>query len=181
MMVRNAVRVIVLTVFKLSDEAVNELLGEVPFCSYFAHLACFLRDKVLDVDQSYQTKGKCTFDSLNHCVEEMQDLMEFLQEIFECDNSTVSDMLTNSLLFYCYYPVILGSLASETKPIISISTAQFILIRSFSVFKYQPLVNSVVGALLLDRVPRSVLTAIDKYPDRDPSTYKFKWRLRQPS
>jgi len=177
MMVRNAVRVIALTIFKLNEEAVNLALGDLPFSSYFAHLACHLRDKVLDLDQSYQ--GRNGLDLVTAAAEELQDLLEYLQEVFDCDNQLVGDLLTNALLFYCYFPVVLGSLAAETKPIISISTAQFVLMRSFAIFRYQPLVNSIVGALLLDRVPECFLTAIDKYPDRDPATYTFRWRLKQ--
>jgi hypothetical protein len=52
-MVRNAIRIIVLTIFKLNDEGINKLLCDLPFCSYFAHLACFFRDKLLDLDRSY--------------------------------------------------------------------------------------------------------------------------------
>ena len=58
MMVRNAVRIIALTIFKLNDELVNKLVSDLPFCSYFANLACYFRDKVLDLDQSYNTSAK---------------------------------------------------------------------------------------------------------------------------
>lgn len=176
MMVRNAVRVIALTVFKLNDEAANEALGDLPVGGYFAQLACHLRDKVLDVDQSQQGRH----GQVGPAAEELQDLLEYLQEVFECGNRPAAELLANALLFYCYFPVVLGSLAAETKPIISISTAQFVLIRTFHVCRFQPLVNSIVAALLLDRVPPAFLEAVDKYPDRDPATYSFKWRLRQP-
>jgi hypothetical protein len=50
MMVRNAIRIIVLNIFKINDERVNQLLGELPYCSYFINLALLFRDKVLDLD-----------------------------------------------------------------------------------------------------------------------------------
>lgn len=53
MMVRNAIRIITLTVFKLNDELVNKALCDIPHASYFVHLSCQLRDKMLDLDQSY--------------------------------------------------------------------------------------------------------------------------------
>lgn len=53
MMVRNAIRIIALTVFKLNEDSINNLLSDMPFCSYFANLACYFRDKILDLDQSY--------------------------------------------------------------------------------------------------------------------------------
>ena len=64
-----------------------------------------------------------TFEGLYASVEEMQDMMDFFQEVFDCDNRAVSDLLANALLYYCYMPVVLGSLVSENRPILSISTA----------------------------------------------------------
>lgn len=108
----------------------------------------------------------------------MHDLMDFFQEVFECDNRAVSDVLSNALLFYCYLPVVLGSIASENKPIISINTAQFILIQTFSHIKYQPFVNTLVASLLLSKVPYQVKNAITVYPEKDPGTYSFKWNIK---
>lgn len=50
-MVRNAIRIIALTVFKLNDDKVNSLLSELPLCSYFVNLACLFRDKVISLEQ----------------------------------------------------------------------------------------------------------------------------------
>lgn len=50
MMVRNAIRIIALTIFKLNEDSINKLLTDMPFCSYFANLACYFRDKILDLD-----------------------------------------------------------------------------------------------------------------------------------
>ncbi len=51
MMVRNAIRIIVLNVFKCNEESVNESLSELPKCSYFVNLALQFRDKIIDLDQ----------------------------------------------------------------------------------------------------------------------------------
>ena len=52
-MVRNAIRIIALTVIKLDDDQVNKLLADLPFCSYFTNLACFFRDKIMDIDKDF--------------------------------------------------------------------------------------------------------------------------------
>jgi hypothetical protein len=52
MMIRNAVRIIALNIFKLNDERVNNLLFELPFCSYFLNLACLFRDKLVDLEKT---------------------------------------------------------------------------------------------------------------------------------
>ena len=56
-MIRNAIRIIALTIFKLNDEKANNLMGELPFCSYFVNLACLLRDKLLDLEQAVNSSG----------------------------------------------------------------------------------------------------------------------------
>ncbi|TNV84769.1 hypothetical protein FGO68_gene16079 [Halteria grandinella] len=176
MMVRNAIRIIALTVFKLNDDAVNRCLCDLPHAGYFVQLACQVRDKMIELDQSYQRKGVRGYEQLYHFVEEMQDQLEYLQEVFECDNRIVSDLLSNALLHYCYLPVVLGSLASEQKPLISISTAEFILIRTLHHIKYQPFVNTIVGALLLDKIPANIMRGIEVYPECQMEGYSYKWR-----
>lgn len=58
-MVKNAVRIINLNVFKVNDPILNEnIIGDVPFCLTFVHLACDLRDKVIKgIDQSYNSQN----------------------------------------------------------------------------------------------------------------------------
>mmetsp|Transcript_29357 Transcript_29357/g.39695 ORF Transcript_29357/g.39695 Transcript_29357/m.39695 type:complete len:91 (-) Transcript_29357:393-665(-) len=50
MMVRNAVRIIMLTIFKMNNPQINKLFTDLPFVSFFAHLSCFLRDKITEMD-----------------------------------------------------------------------------------------------------------------------------------
>ena len=57
MMIRNAIRIILLTVFKLNDERVNALLSELPYCSYFVSLACSFREKLLGLELAVNSGG----------------------------------------------------------------------------------------------------------------------------
>ena len=52
-MIRNAVRVITMTLFKMNDPSINELITDLPFCSYFVHLVSHFRDKVIAIDSAY--------------------------------------------------------------------------------------------------------------------------------
>jgi hypothetical protein len=56
-MVKNAVRIINLTVFKINDAKLNDdILSDVPYCLNFVHIACLLRDKVCNgIDKSYNS------------------------------------------------------------------------------------------------------------------------------
>jgi hypothetical protein len=120
-------------------------------------------------------------DQVNHAVEELNDVMDFVQEIFECDNREVSDILSNSLLYFCYLPAVLGSIASETKPILSISTAEYVLVQTFGRLKYQPFINTIVGCILLDKIPRTLKRGIFNYQKKDPISYRSKWVNKLPS
>lgn len=137
-MVRNGVRVIAMTVFKLNNQQVNTLLSDIPFCFFFTNMACLFRDKIIDLDQSYQgpqqlnNKGLKSYDQLFQNVEDLQDMIEYIHEIFEINNLVVNALLSNALLHYCYLPMIVGSVVNvEMKPKISISTALIILILTF--------------------------------------------------
>jgi hypothetical protein len=116
-----------------------------------------------------------------HAVEDMNDLMEFFHEIFEVENNTVSTLLCNALLYYCYLPIVVGSLVCVTqKPMISISTSLFILIHTFKSIQYQPLINTIVASLLLDKLPAPIKHAIEVYPEKQPTNFRYKWMLRLP-
>ncbi|CDW77693.1 UNKNOWN [Stylonychia lemnae] len=190
MMVRNAIRIIALTIFKLNEDSINTLLMDLPFCQYFANLSCYFRDKILDLDQSYasthsphQNKGKPQKNQelLSSSVEELQDMMEFFQEVFEVDNKIVSDMLANCLLHYCYLPVVVGSLVCiQQKPIISISTSQYVLIQALINIKYQPFTNVLVASLLLQEIPKVIKREVEIYPEVQPQNYKYKWMMKLP-
>jgi hypothetical protein len=50
MMIKNAVRIIIISILKLNDPHVNRLLVDIPFVNFFCHLACYLRDKIIEID-----------------------------------------------------------------------------------------------------------------------------------
>ncbi len=120
-------------------------------------------------------------DQVNHAVEELHDVMDFVQEIFDCDNREVSDIMSNTLLYFCYLPAVLGSIGSENKPILSISTAEYVLVQTFGRLKYQPLINTIVGCILLDKIPKTLKRGIFNYPKKYPQSYKSKWVNTLPS
>ena len=59
-MVRNAARIIILTVFQLNDALVNKLLLDLPFCTFFAHLACYLKDMIVKIDETHNPSANST-------------------------------------------------------------------------------------------------------------------------
>jgi hypothetical protein len=159
-MVRNAVKIIALTMFQLNDPNINKLMMDLPFSTFFIHFACYLKDKIVEIDQSYTAIPGCDkdkhrkFDPMFSLMEDFQDLLDYIQEIFDINNRTVSEAMLNALLNYCYLPVVLGSLVCiESKPAISINTSLYILSHTFKNITYAPLVGVIAAGLMLPTLP----------------------------
>ena len=63
MMVRNAMRIIVLKILQLNDPLVNKLLQDLPFCTFFAHLGCYLKDQIIQIDEAHNLSAKKGYPS----------------------------------------------------------------------------------------------------------------------
>lgn len=104
-------------------------------------------------------KRSIDFNKLNDLIEDLQDTVEFINELFEqcAANKTTNKLLTNALLHYCYLPVVIPALVGSTKgfnaPNISISTALFIVTLTFKQVKSQPLHNALALVLIHDKLP----------------------------
>jgi hypothetical protein len=90
-------------------------------------------------------------------IEDIEDILEHVQEVFEIENATTRQLMCNAMLHYFYFPVIVGSLSNSasnsTEHQVSMNTALFVLNKSFKMIKFQPLLNSVCIALMSNRVP----------------------------
>lgn len=77
-MVKNAVRIINLTVFKINDPKLNsDILADVPFCLNFVHLACLMRDKVCNgIDKSYACQNYIQHLSLSELPTEASTVID---------------------------------------------------------------------------------------------------------
>lgn len=82
------------------------------------------------------------FDKLLDTIDDMDDILEFVQEIFEIENPTIRSLLSNALLNYFYFPVVVKSISGaidcpEPKRYeVSISTALFVLNRTFKLISF---------------------------------------------
>jgi hypothetical protein len=213
-MVKNAVRIINLTVFKINDAKLNEeILSDLPYCLSFVNVACLLRDKVVrGIDRSYaaqrqdkegqsgdsgfvfidsnpkDSQNNIKFDKMLDNIEDVEDILEYVQEIFEIENETTRRLMCNALMHYFYSPIIIGTLTS-TLPEIAPSTALFILNKTFSMIKFQPLINSITIALLSkEGPPRIVAPDFSIQVDKlfinlleSPKSFSHTWKYTLPS
>jgi len=127
-----------------------------------------------------------SYDKLEQKVEDLTDLIEFISEIYEqCShNKTCVRLLTNALLYYCYFPVVLPQLVGTIKTTagIGIQTSLYFLTLTLRNIKSQQLHNALAMSLVHDQVPlgfHKLLTM--KGAPLDPTvTYRFKWMYRLP-
>jgi len=61
-MVKNAVKIIIVNILQLNDSTVNKLITDVPFVNLFTHIACSLRDKIIEIDSLHNPQSKQTFE-----------------------------------------------------------------------------------------------------------------------
>ena len=53
------------------------------------------------------------FDKMLDFIEDVEDILEYAEEIFEIPNETTRALLCNSLMHYFYIPVVIGSLSEN--------------------------------------------------------------------
>lgn len=97
------------------------------------------------------------FDKMLDFIEETEDLLEYIQEIFEIENATTRSLLCNSLMHYFYIPIIIGSLTS-TIPEISVNTALFMLNKTFRMVTFEPFINAITIGLLSKEGPPRIIS-----------------------
>ena len=68
-------------------------------------------------------------------IEDVEDILEYVQEIFEIENATTRALLCNSLMHYFYAPIVIGALTSVLGEI-SMNTALFILHKTFTMVTF---------------------------------------------
>lgn len=90
---------------------------------------------------------------MNDVAEDLAALFEYLSDIYQqCAlNETVIKLLTNSLLSYCYLPLVIPALvgtAHKAKNQIGIATALFVATQTFKQLKSKEVQNCVAAILI---------------------------------
>ena len=93
------------------------MLEQVPYCSFYAHLACHLRDGWFELDRIIEIAQACESDNMDKTVEnllkkaaDINDTILFVADLFAVMHDRgahrLSSMLTNALLNYAYLPIL---------------------------------------------------------------------------
>ena len=142
-MVRTAARTITLTIFSIRNPEITNAILSLPHASYFPHLACELRDRWIKVDRNIISN--LDVDDLRDDIEDISDQLMYLQDIFNLNTPELTIALSNSLLYYAYFPSIIGSLGCTSKnpDINSYSASIYFLTQTFDQIKEPLFINAL--------------------------------------
>lgn len=84
-------------------------------------------------------------DDLKDDIEDINDLLMYFQDIFNVNISSLTIALSNSLLYYAYFPSIIGSLGCMNKnpDINSYSASIYFLNQTYQVIKEPLFINAL--------------------------------------
>ncbi|CAI2383715.1 unnamed protein product [Moneuplotes crassus] len=177
LMVRTAARTIALTLFRIGSQNIINAVLSLPHANYFPHLACELRDRWIKVDQNIISDLDA--EDLRDELDDISDMLMYLQDIFNLNIPDLTIALSNSLLYYAYFPSLIGSLGCTSKKpdINSYSATIFFLTQTYDSIKEPLFINALSCGLFLQQIPipyaKWIVNAI-----QPPKTYERTYAFR---
>jgi hypothetical protein len=137
-------------------------------------MACELRDRWMKIDQNIITD--LDVEDLKDDLEDVSDMLMYIQDIFNLNISDLTIALSNSLLYYAYLPSIIGSLGciSKNPDINSYSASIFFLNQTYDHLKEPLFINALSCGLFLSQIPSQYAKWVENVV-RPPSTYRRKY------
>lgn len=180
-MVRTSVRTITLKIYSIGNQKMRELFIGLPYCSYFAHLACQLRDSWVAIDKHVDslTQDPRKIDLMLNDTEDANEALFYIQDIFATGDTNITRMLANALLHYAYLPFVVRSLCSmRQKPLLTLNTCIYVLTQTFRVITERRFIDTLFASLFVGHLPRKVVETItgeNGNPPSPPSSYSQKY------
>lgn len=203
-MIKNVVRNIFLKFAGLSKEheALREYLTSVPILKYFCFLSCRLTDMTIEMNRlagynmlyNYNVQPlDFNYDNLKGLQDDLIDEILYLNDILSINNSQISFILLNSLLYYYICPLILGSIYNYKliclenankkniiKYIVSPEIAFHVLTLLFSNINNDSLLNILVYFLFKPKISLEIINKfinihLKNYSPIYPPNYVFKY------
>lgn len=150
----------------------RELFVGLPYCSYFACLACQIRDSWLAIDKHVVslTQDPRKIDLMLGDSEDANEALFYIQDIFSSGDDNVTRMLANALLHYAYMPILIRSLCSmKLKPLLSLNTCLYVLTQTFRIIKEPSILNVLFSALFSSTLSKRL---VDQLEPKDESYYQ---------
>lgn len=150
----------------------RELFVGLPYSSYFACLACQIRDSWLAIDKHVVslTQDPRKIDLMLGDSEDANEALFYIQDIFSSGDDNVTRMLANALLHYAYMPILIRSLCSmKLKPLLSLNTCLYVLTQTFRIIKEPSILNVVFSALFSSTLSKRL---VDQLEPKDETYYQ---------
>eukprot|EP00727_Mastigamoeba_balamuthi_P011675 m51a1_g713 hypothetical protein (1036) ;mRNA; r:417436-421771 len=162
-MVRIAVRVITLNVYRLEDPAVRKFVLNNSASPYFGNLTWFIRRQCHLLDSLVLRSNKSEKRRVEDLLDEVCDNLEYVQDILNLENETLNRVLIRKILDCLVLPLFCSSLCPDTtiEDKMAPSMALFMLAQFFAIFKTKELVNTVADYLFH---PEPQQTLLDDTP-----------------
>lgn len=124
-----------------------------PHASYFPNLASQLRNFWMKIDANLIKSFD--IDELRDELEDVNDLLMYIQDIFNAKLPALTRALSNSLLYFAYLPSLIGSLSAQEKDpdINSYSANIFFLTQTYNYLKEPLFINALSIALFISHIP----------------------------
>jgi hypothetical protein len=177
-----------LALFNIPNPEMQALFTVLPFCQYFANLACRLRDiwfemdqtveqitaleQTVNVNQSYQKQTSFSqpaqisienkIELLHKLTEDCNEVLYYVQDIFGSCPEKIVKCLINALLNYTYLPVVVQSLCVlKLRPHLQMSTCLFVLNQTFHIVKHATFITALFTSVLSPTIPVNMLRRIE--------------------
>ncbi|CRH00946.1 conserved Plasmodium protein, unknown function [Plasmodium relictum] len=103
---RTYIKNIILNILKIEDEGIENLI--LLRSSFFTILVCYLRNNMIKMNKVYTKikESKKLKNLFNNYLDEIDDVLYFFEDMFNCKKKRINDMLIVKLLIYFYFPII---------------------------------------------------------------------------
>ena len=102
------------------------------------------------------------FDDLRDELEDINDLLMYFQDIFDQKIPQLTKALSNSLLYYAYFPCLIGSIGTYKKEpeISSYSAVIFFLCQTYNYIKEPSFINTLSVAVFMPNIPQQFVKLV---------------------
>lgn len=154
-MVVTSIRNVILNILKLEDSDVENHFLMLPSISYFSFLPCQLMDMALQIENKITKKE--SEDNIKSILENMYDLILYLNDILNLNKEKITYVLLNGLYYHFVMPLFSNISNSKSNQEVSVKVSLFILIILFTSIKNETFKNIFVTILLSDEISSNLI------------------------
>lgn len=153
-MIRTAVRALTLNIYHVGDVYVNKYIASTPHDVYFLNFVKFFREHCISlngmVSPTTESQAPESSSTILSAVDEIEDNLYYLSDVVSAGIPDVGTLITDSILKFLIFPLLLPSLrieVSDGKKFSSV-TSLYLLCCILRILKIKDLANTVAAALI---------------------------------